>query len=76
MKRKIPWIYIYEKDYICYKEGDKPSPGDGNYIYYSSSGIYKYTETEEYCLKAAYSYLEDKNCVKKCSSEHNYKKLP
>ena len=68
--------YIYEKDYICYKEADKPTPESGTYIYYSSSGIYKYTNNEEDCLKAGYSYLEYSKCVKQCSSEQNYKKLP
>ena len=68
--------YIYEKDNICYKEENKPNLVEGTYIYYSSSGIYKYTENEEDCLKAGYSYLENSKCVKQCSSEQNYKKLP
>ena len=68
--------YIYEKDYICYKETEKPTPEEGTYIYYSSSGIYKYTKNQEDCLKEGYSYLEGSECVKQCSSGQNYKKLP
>ena len=65
--------YIYEKDFICYKE--KPTVEDNQFFYKSSSGIYKFTTKDEDCLNEGYLYLKDSECVKDCNS-NLYRILP
>ena len=68
--------YKYEKNYMCFKEENKPEQEE-LFIYESSSGIIKYTSNEKDCLEAGYQYYDsNKKCVKRCVSTSVYRKLP